>query len=144
MQTITTEIEISAPPKKVWEVISNIENWQEWNPIIFKASGSNKVGSVLDITMMGKKEGSTGPKYKPVILAIEENQLLHWRAHMMAGFIFTNDKIIELIETNNGTKIIHKETFKGLMASLFCSQMEKSVPKMLNTMNEALKKISEK
>ncbi len=58
---------------------------------------------------------------------------------MVAGFIFTNDKIIELKETSTGTHMIHKETFKGLLAPIFYNQMEKGVPLMLNAMNQVLK-----
>ena len=33
-QEISTEIEISAPPSKVWAIVSEIDGWQEWSPII--------------------------------------------------------------------------------------------------------------
>ena len=62
---------------------------------------------------------------------------------MMAGFIFTNDKIIELEATAVGTKVTHTETFKGLMVPLMRGQLEKGVPPILNMMNEALKNIAE-
>jgi hypothetical protein len=52
-------------------------------------------------------------------------------------------RVIELEKTDTGTKVTHKETFKGLMEALMKEQMEKGVPPMLNTMNEALKKKAE-
>ena len=144
MQEIKTEIEISAPPEKVWSIISDINKWQDWSPIINASSGSASIGSKLSITMMGKEEGTDGPEYSPVITELSEPAYLRWRAHMMAGFIFTNDKIIELQKTDSGTKVIHTETFKGLLAPIFCGQMEKGVPPMLNSMNKALKELAEK
>ena len=105
--------------------------------------GDAAVGFTVTITMMSKEAGKDGPKYSPEILQMGEPKYFHWRAHMMAGFIFTNDKIIELEKTDTGTKVTHKETFKGLMAALMKGQMEKGVPPMLNTMNEALKKQAE-
>ena len=143
MQTITTEIEILATPEKVWSIITDIDKWHEWSPTINASQGEAAVGSTVTITMMSKEAGKDGPKYSPEILKMDEPKYLHWRAYMMAGFIFTNDKIIELEKTETGTKVTHKETFKGLMAALMKGQMEKGVPPMLNAMNEALKKKAE-
>ena len=144
MSTIKTEIEISAPPSKVWSILSDINNWQEWSPIIKESNGIASVGSELTITMIGKNEGENGPIYNPVITELDAPTLLRWRANMLNDFIFTNFKVIELKETNSGTRLIHKELFKGLLAPIFCDQMEEGVPPMLNTMNRALKELAEK
>ena len=144
MQVITTEIEISAPPEKVWTILADINKWHEWSPIINKSSGEFSEGAHLNITMMGKQTGEDGPQYKPTLIKLVPNEYLSWSAKMMAGFIFTNGKIIELTKTEDGTKLVHKETFKGLMAPLMCGQMETSVPPMLKMMNLALKKLAEK
>lgn len=143
MQTITTEIEILAPPEKVWGIITDIVKWHEWSPIVTASQGEAAVGSTLTITMIGKEAGKDGPKYSPRIIQMDEPRYFHWRAHMMAGFIFTNDKIIELEKTDTGTKVTHKETFKGLMAVMMKGQMDKGVPPMLTRMNDALKEMAE-
>jgi hypothetical protein len=144
MQEIKTEIEISAPPSKVWKIITDIDNWQEWSPTINASKGEASIGSKLSITMMSEKEGKDGPKYNPIITKLDEPKYFHWRAHMLTGFIFTNDKIFKLEEISSGTKLIHIETFKGLITPLFRGQMEKGVPPMLNRMNKALKDLAEK
>ena len=143
LQEIKTEIEITAPPSKVWSIIIDINNWKEWSPIIKDSKGTASVGSELTIAMIGKEEGKEGPKYNPIITELNQPNYLRWRAHMLAGFIFTNYKVLELEETNAGTRLIHKEMFKGLLAPVFCGQMEKGVPPMLNSMNQALKDLAE-
>ena len=67
--------------------------------------------------MCGKdgKEGNAGPKYDSLITIFEEPKHFQWRASMVAGFIFTNGKIFELEETGAGTRLVHKETFSGMM-----------------------------
>jgi len=144
MQEIKTEIEISAPPAKVWSIITDINRWKKWSPIINDSNGIASVGSKLSITMMGKEKGKNGPHYNPTITELEESKYFRWRAHMLAGFIFTNDKIFELEETSAGTRLTHKELFSGLLAPIFCGKMEESVPSMLNSMNQALKDLAEK
>ncbi len=136
---IRTEIEITAPIGQVWSALTNIDEWAQWSPIINRSSGKATVGSTLDITMMSKEEGKDGPNYNPVITVLDEPKLFRWRAKMMAGIIFTNEKIFELEQTSAGTRVVHKEFFSGLMVPLFWSSVEKEVPSMLNSMNEALK-----
>jgi len=146
MREIKTEIDIAATPEKVWNILTDIEKWEEWSPIINKSSGSPSLGSKLSITMCGEdgKEGKAGPKYEPVITILEEPKNFTWRAKMMAGFIMTNGKVFELEEIGTGTRLVHKETFSGLMVPMFWGHVEKNVPKMLDSMNEALKTLIEK
>lgn len=144
IQEIKTEIEISAPPSKVWSVLMDVNAWHEWSPIINFSEGKPIVGSRLSIIMVGKEKGEDGPKYNPVILELKEQDRFHWRANMLAGFIFTNDKIFKLKETETGTHLIHIETFRGLMAPLMSGAVEENVPTMLDSMNKALKNLVEK
>jgi hypothetical protein len=84
-----------------------------------------------------------GPKYMPKITQFDAPTFFRWRAKMMAGFIFTNDKTFELEETPSGTRLVHKELYSGIMASLFWKKLDNAVPSMLNSMNSALKTLAE-
>lgn len=139
MREIQTDIEISASPDEVWSILSNINDWSDWSPIINQSSGDAAMGSALSITMIGKQEGKDGPTYNPVITTFDDSKSFRWRAKMMAGFVMTNDKVFELEETSTGTHLIHKELFSGMFVPLFWSSVEKNVPDMLNSMNAALK-----
>lgn len=138
MREIKSEIQIEAPASKVWSVITDFTNWKSWNPIVNQVSGNAASGSKLRVTMKGK-DGKDGGSYEPVILDFDAPNHLRWRGKMMAGFLMTNDKIFELKEVNGGTHLVQKETFSGLMVPLFWSKMEKWVPSMLDSMNQALK-----
>ena len=141
---IKTEIEISAPPSKVWEIITDIDQWQEWSPIISASQGTVAIDSSLNITMISDEKGKDGPQYNPVITKLDEAKYFQWRAKMLTEFVFTNDKIFKLEKTNTGTKLTHIETIKGLMAPLFRGKMQEGAPPMLNSMNTALKELAEK
>ena len=150
MREIRTEIDIVAPPAKVWSLLTDIEGWHQWSPIINKSSGNAAMGSTLDITMIGEMsdlgdgKGKDGPQYKPKVTIFDAPKHFRWRAQMMAGFIMTNDKVFELEETTTGTHLVHTETFSGLMVPLFWGKVKENVPTMLNSMNSALKELSEK
>ncbi len=155
MREIRTEIDIAAPPAKVWSLLTDIEGWHKWSPIINKSSGNAAMGSTLDITMIGNMKDvekgtelgdgqvKDGPQYNPKITIFEAPKHFRWRAQMMAGFIMTNDKVFELEETTTGTHLVHSETFSGLMVPLFWGKVKQNVPDMLNSMNSALKTMAE-
>lgn len=44
MREIQTEIIISASLNTVWDIITEIDNWKEWSPIIVDASGAPSSG----------------------------------------------------------------------------------------------------
>lgn len=139
MREIRTEIEISAPTEKVWQVLANVENWPNWNPIVVQASGVPAIGATLTITMRGE-DGKNGPKYMPVVTSFQEASSFEWRAKMISEFMFTNGRVFKLEKTNSGTRLTNTETFKGMLVPLFWSKLSHHVPIMLAEMNVALKK----
>ncbi len=143
MKEIKTEIEINAPLEKVWSVLTDFNNWKNWNPMVSDVSGVPSLGSKLSVSMCGK-DGKAAQKYQPTITIFASPKLFSWRAKMGAEFLFTNDKIFELEKTSSGCRLVHKELFSGLMVTLFWKKMEAFVPGMLSSMNSALKKQIEK
>ena len=143
MREIRTEIEIAAPPTKVWSILIDVDNWKDWNPIVNQASGVASLGSELSFTMRGD-DGKDGPSYKPIVTDFVEPKFFRWRGKMMAEFIMTNDKVFELEETGSGIRLIHKELFSGMMVPIMWSKFDEGVPPMLKSMNDALKRKAEK
>jgi hypothetical protein len=143
MRELRTEIEIAAPITKVWSILTDFDTWKEWNPIVNQASGVASPGSKLSITMCGA-DGKDANNYRPIVTNVEEPKSFRWRAKMMAGFLFTNDKVFELDEISSGTRLIHIEAFSGILVPMFWSKLNKGVLPMLKSMNDALKILAEK
>jgi len=142
MREIKTELNIDAPPEQVWRIITDFDNWEKWNPIVNTTSGTAALGSKVEITMRGK-DGQDANSYTAIITRFDEPKTLRWHGKMMAEFLMANDKIIELEETDSGTRLIHRETFNGILVPLFWGKLSEHVPAMLNSMNEALKNVVE-
>ena len=143
MRELRTEIEIAASTNKIWSILTDLERWGKWNPLVDTASGNTSLGSKLSITMRCE-DGKDDPKYTPTITDFEKPKFFRWRATMMAGFLFTNDKIFELVETDSGTRLIHTEAFSGIFVPLFWGKLREGILPMLKTMNDALKIEAEK
>lgn len=138
MRELRTEIQIAAPIERVWQVLTDFDRWQDWNPMVNQVCGNASVGSRLNITMCGSG-GKDAMKYQPTILESNPPRSLRWRATMMSGWMFTNDRVFELTEKNGGTELVNKEEFNGLLVPLFWGKMNQFVVPMLEKMNKALK-----
>lgn len=138
MRELRTEIQISAPIDQVWQVLTDFEHWQDWNPMVNQVSGSATLGSRLNITMRGPT-GKDANKYQPTLLEVNPPRSLRWRATMMGGVMFSNYRVFELKEQQGGTVLVNKEEFSGLMVPLFWGKMKPFVVPMLEKMNKALK-----
>lgn len=144
MREIKTEIQINAPIEKVWSVLIDINQWGKWNPVSKgEVKDGVKPGEILTIEMIDEN-GQTTTKYQPVVLDAESPCYFRWKAKMMAGFMFTNERIFELSENENGVLLINKETFSGLAVSIFWGKMKDFVGPTLDKMNQALKTEVEK
>ena len=47
MKEIYSEIEINAPANVVWDIITDFDNYPEWNPFIMEISGNQIVGKQI-------------------------------------------------------------------------------------------------
>lgn len=142
MRELKTEIQISSTPDKVWKKLMDFPNWSNWNPIVNKIEGKAEVGSELSITMSDSK-GKDGKNYKSVITVIDKNKCFSFIATMMAKFMFSAERIIELKESQEGTLFIQREIYTGFMVPLFWGKLNKDALPMLHSMNKALKKEAE-
>lgn len=142
MKELKTEIHISSSPGKVWEVLMDLPNWKNWNPIVNKIEGQLEIGQELSITMSDKK-GNDGKNYKSTITAVEEGKRFSFIGVMMAKFLFSAERIIELKANGEGTHFTQVEIYNGLMVPLFWKKLSEHAHPMLTSMNEGLKKTVE-
>ncbi len=142
MREIKSEIDIAASPAKVWNILTNMDHWSDWNPMVNHAAGEAAVGAKLQVTMRGT-DGKDSSRYSPVVTTFDAPTSFQWRATMMAGFLFTNYKIFHLKETQSGTRLRHTEAFAGVLVPLFWGKLNQGVPPILDAMNAALKAVAE-
>lgn len=134
---ISTEIHINASPEKVWQVLTNFENYPNWNPFIKTISGEKVVGQELatEITPPNRKS----MKFKPKVLVFNINKELWWLGTAPIKRLFDSEHYFRLVEQEKGTvKFEHGEMFSGILVGM--------MPKLLidtklgfEQMNEALK-----
>lgn len=138
MRTIHTEIEIKATAEKVWQVLTDFENYPNWNPFIKRIEGEQKVGGKLLVKI--QPPNTKEMTFKPTVLAYEGDRELRWLGSGPIKGLFDGEHSFQLEEQNNGNiKFKHGEKFKGILVGLMGKTLDKT--KMgFEQMNEALKR----
>ncbi len=135
---IKTEIVINAKPDKVWAVLMNHEAYPEWNPFIRELSGSSEVGEFLNATIQA--EGKDPMNFKPEVLVNRANEEFRWIGKLgVKGVADGEHYFILEAEGDNKTKLIHGESFTGILSGLLMKILGQDTHKGFNSMNEALK-----
>lgn len=98
--------------------------------------------ATLFITMCDDK-GNDSKSYKSIITAIDEKKRSSFIGSMMAKFMFSAERIIELEDSQGGTLFIQREIYTGLTVPLFWNKLNGQASSMLNSINAALKKKAE-
>ncbi len=140
---VETTLTIKAKPQAVWEVLTDLERWSEWNPHIFDASGKPAVGEKLDLTMWQGEPAASAAKnktqrFKPTVITSIQNSQLAWQGRL-AGIpgLFTGLHSFELVEVGGGTQLIHSEQFSGILVRPF-AKMLAHLPHTFSLVNEKL------
>lgn len=142
MKTIHTEIDIGAPADVVWEVISNLEGWEGWNPIM-KASGTLAHGArpTIIIAPPGRKEIQVQPK----ISHFAEGEEFRWRTGFSFPGIFQAEHGFKVIPDGGDTcRFEQVEMMSGLLAGRMMARSGKEINTGFQVMNRMLKRESEK
>jgi hypothetical protein len=139
---IKTDILINATPSKVWAILTNFDNYPNWNPFIKSITGQVAVGN--KITARIEPPDATAMTFTPKVLAFETNREFRWLGHLLFAGLFDGEHKFELIDNQNGTTtFIQSESFKGILVPLFKKMLTTNTTNGFNLMNQKLKELAE-
>ncbi|OPB97277.1 polyketide cyclase [Elizabethkingia occulta] len=136
---IKTEIVIQAAPETIWKILTDFENYPQWNPFIVSVTGEAEKGNKIVVNI--KPPDRKGMIFKPIILTKIKDKELSWQGKLMFKGLFDGKHKFELIDNGNGTTtFIQSEKFSGIFVWLFNTRNTK---KGFNEMNQKLKELAE-
>jgi hypothetical protein len=130
------EIEIAAPPPVVWEVLTRLENWPNWNPDVKSMSFAGPLAPGSEFRW------KAGPgMIVSTLERVEAPRYISWR-----GRTLTIDAYHEwwLEPRDGGTHVRTEESFSGLLARLLRGTLQKTLDKSLKDGLERLKREAER
>lgn len=127
---------INAPVERVWQIMSNIEKWPEWNPEIKWAKLNGKLAPGATFAW------KAGPgKIRSTIEVVDTNKFLAWSGRTMGISAIHVWKM----EADNGKTILTtEESWDGLLARIFKVQSKKTLEKAISSGLMLLKNEAEK
>jgi hypothetical protein len=135
---LKTNIIINTPSEKVWEVLTNFENYNTWNPFIKSITGEPKTGNIINVEFEKMN-------FKPKVLVFEKNKKFEWVGKLLFKGLFDGKHQFLLSENKNGTtNFKHSEKFTGILVPLLKKRLKTEFYSKFEEMNFALKKQCEK
>ncbi|HYU57408.1 MAG TPA: SRPBCC domain-containing protein [Actinomycetota bacterium] len=137
MREIRTEIEIGASVQRVWSVLTDLEDFGEWNPFIVRADGELLPGERLVLTM--RLPGRRARTFRPTVLAHDPNRELRWLGRLGIPGIFDGEHAHRVQALPDGrTRYVQEEGFRGILVP-FVGGILRATEEAFRGMNEALK-----
>lgn len=137
-RSIRTEILLDAKQEDAWEILTNFDEYKEWNPFISFIEGKLATGNKLKVVL--KQNSSSELKISPTVIEVVEGESFSWIGHLGIPYIFTGTHSFSL--QYNGNKelfLIHSEKFQGILVWPLYSIISYTI-NSFNSMNIALKK----
>jgi hypothetical protein len=86
MPNYQTSFEINAPANRVWQVLTTLDRYGEWNPQISRASGTLRQGARIHLRLT--LPGRPAMDLSATIEEAQSDRVLTWRGHVMAPWLF--------------------------------------------------------
>jgi uncharacterized protein YndB with AHSA1/START domain len=72
------EVEIDAPASVVWEVLTDLPRYREWNPFTVQVESPLQVGDPVDLHIPIPGQHGAEMVVREYVVAVEPNHLLSW------------------------------------------------------------------
>ena len=140
--TIRTGTDINASPEKVWNILTDLGRYTEWNPMITGASGRAEAGARIRLRF--NPPGSKKNVFRPLVLVAEKSREFRWQGRPRVPFLFDSEHYFVIEQAgDNKTSLTHNMVFFGLIIPLMKNFIRKKTSDAFGLMNRALKERAE-
>lgn len=127
-----SEVVINAPAQKVWQVLTDTQQYPQWNPTLQLAKGELATGN--KVTYQFTQDAENSYEVTATVRAIEPNKLLHQNGGM--PLILTYDHRYILQPQGDKTHVTIHEDYRGIGVNFW---QPTAVEEAYKRLNEALK-----
>ena len=136
-----TEIDIDATPQVVWQVLTDLDTYEEWNPFITSAAGKAEVGEQLVNRI--EPPGGSAMTFKPKVTVAEPAETFEWLGKLGLTGVFDGRHRFEIEATSTGSKLKQSELFDGVLVRFMRKSLDTKTKAGFESMNVALKSRAE-
>ena len=136
-RSLVTEIEIEATPERVWDVLTDLSEYHEWNPFMLAGSGQVEIGSRLEVRIA--PPGGSEMTFRPVVTEATRPMAFEWLGILGVRGLFDGRHRFELQPVVAGTRLVHSEEFTGVLAPVVTKLLHEKTKLGFEAMNAAMK-----
>ena len=138
---LRTTIDIDTPASVVWDVLTDLDAYPDWNPFIVSASGTVATGERLVNRV--EPPGGRGMTFKPTVTEVEDGRTFEWLGRLGMPGIFDGRHRFELSERDGRTTLEHSEEFSGILVRFMRKSLDRHSLDGFEALNAALKERAE-
>lgn len=138
---LKTSVDIDATPERVWQVLTDLPAYAEWNPFITKAEGAVVVGNRLSV-IVPPVNAFVQPRLRPTVVEVTPCRRLRlWSRldRLAIPGLFDVELTWTITDHDGGARLWQQDRFGGLLAPLLIRSMNRHRLTAFNAMNTALK-----
>ena len=138
MRELRSDITIGASAARVWDTLTYLNSFHEWNPFMQRAVGEVKEGEKLNVYL--KAPGGIGMSFKPTVVRASRSAKFRWLGHFVMPGIFDGEHIFEIEPQGDAScRFVQREEFRGILVPIMLAMIGKSTLSGFNEMKQALK-----
>ncbi len=137
MKEVVTEIEINAPPERVWEILTDFAAYGKWNPFLYRVIGEANLGTQVRtfVRVLGRET-----KLNCHIMTLEPNRELRWSWHLLGPGLYKGEHSFTIEPLDGGrVRFVNREQFSGVLVPLFSRSINRDTASGFKAMDQALK-----
>jgi hypothetical protein len=143
MPIYQTTFDVDASPEVVWQVLTALDRYGEWNPQIPAAAGQIKEQGQINLRLV--LPGRPAMNLVATIEKVQPHELLTWRGHVGAPWLFEGHRMFAIQRAaDRRVSVTHVEDIHGLLAPLFALIMGGPVERSHHALNRALRARAER
>jgi hypothetical protein len=142
---LRTFVDIDATPERVWQVLTDLPAYSQWNPFITHAEGTFAVGERLSLSVP-PVNALLRVTLRPTVLEVTPCRRLRLRSRQgrlgIPG-LFDAEHTFTITPHDGGVRLLEEQRLRGLLVALMARSLNRRRLPALTAMNAALKDRSE-
>lgn len=137
---VERSIDIDAPPAVVWQLLTDLESYSDWNRYSPSARGELRAGGVVTIEA---RLGEEVQQVDNLVTVLEPERSLCWHSMNWYEFLARGTRCRDLEPRPGGTRLRHHEVMEGPLAGVVEWVYRPRIEAGLERMNGDLKRAAE-
>ncbi len=113
--TVHEELIVNAPRRLVWELLTDFEGYDAWNPYITRASGEARRGAEIDLRL--EPLGEEPQEVACDVMTVKKARKLYWRCrdHATPGLLDREHTFRILPLDENSVRLVYDGRWEGVL-----------------------------